>query len=237
MHVVKNGLRRFARVLPSGGHGRYMQGNMQLLLQCARLRGPEGKVLVASSNGLSTAVCSGVKSGSSDNQLQTQVPVPIRPERLRKYVRIEWSPQETLSFIKIMLEESPKFFDEHGQPRRNGFYKYIEDTYVTHKKQLHEDRNLSTIRSYWGDLCRTIRDPKYRGAAVALYDLDEGSVSRILDIPDVQLPSKGKKYEENRIKAVIRKYKDPFGLGEAHTSKEASQTLKRQRAPPCQLNL
>jgi hypothetical protein len=48
---------------------------MQLLLQYARLRGPEGKLLVASSDGLSTAVWSGAKSGSSDIQLQTQVPV------------------------------------------------------------------------------------------------------------------------------------------------------------------
>jgi hypothetical protein len=89
---------------------------------------------------------------------------------------------------------------------------------VTHKKP--EDRNSSTIRCDWDDLCRTIRDPKYRGAAVALYELDEGSVSKILDIPDVQLPSKGKKHEENRIKAVVRKYKemDPLILGEAHTN-------------------
>lgn len=54
---------------------------------------------------------------------------------------------------------------------------------------------------------------------MTLYDLDEDSVSKILGIPDVQLPSKGKKHEVKRIKAV-RKFKEmnPFGPGEALTN-------------------
>jgi hypothetical protein len=55
---------------------------------------------------------------------------------------------------------------------------------------------------------------------VAIYELDEESILKILDIPDVQLPNKGKKHEGNRIKAVMRKYKEmnPSGPGEVQTN-------------------
>ena len=214
--------------------------NIQLILQYGRLRGPQGKLLVASSGGTSTVPVQTVGTNVYEERLSnTLAHVPVRPERTRKYVRIEWSPKETLTFIKIMLEESPKFYDENGKSKRSGFYKYIEDTYVTHKKLLHEDRNSFTLRCYWGDLCRTIRDPKYREAAVALYELDKESLQKIMDIPAFQVPSKGRRYEEYRIKAVVRKYREmnPPGPGEADTSKEAGERTKRQRAPPRRLNL
>lgn len=166
--------------------------------------------------------------------------IAVRPDIVRKFYQTEWKPEETKVFINIMLQEKTKYFDAQGRSIRPGFYKHIEETYVIEKKVLHQNRSSSTIRSYWGDVCRTIRDDKYRKTAVALYQLDDETVDKILTMPVEQVPSKGKEHDSSRIRAVVRKFKEMNPGNEPLASTEEEGVMnqgRRRRIPTTRMNL
>jgi hypothetical protein len=182
--------------------------NIAMLLKYSKLRGPGGKLLLAISESHPDLPKIRMQI-STYISAQKEIAQICRPAVIvRKFYQTEWKPEETKIFINIMLQEKIKYFDAQGRSIRPGFYKYIEETYVLEKKLLHPNRNSSTIRSYWGNLCRTIRDEKYRKAAVALYQLDDETVNKILTMPVEQVPSKGKEHDSSRIRAVVRKFKE-----------------------------
>lgn len=221
--------------------------NTAMLLKYAKLRGPGGKLLLVSSEfrmtvaGMPTLRTQNFFSTSTDDGSSAQN-IPVRPDIVRKFYQTEWKPEETKVFIDIMLQEKSKYFDAQGRSIRPGFYKHIEETYVMEKKLLHPNRNSSTIRSYWGDVCRTIRDEKYRAAAVALYQLDDETVNKILAMPVQQVPSKGKEHDNCRIRAVVKKLKEmnarnePLACTEGEGADATSQG-KRRRIPTTRMNL
>lgn len=169
--------------------------NMQLLKGIKKLRGPGARLIMDVGAG-----CSG--SHMVSKTLPSTMTVPVRQERVQRFVRTPWTAEETKLLIKVILKAI-----EEGTAR-SGFYKYIEHTYVGQEKPsvLHPSRNASNIRGHWGDLCRTVRDEVLRDAAVALYDLDEETLNKILNLPQSHVPSKG--HDDRRIAAVIKKHKE-----------------------------
>lgn len=167
--------------------------NIELLQEMKKLRGPRGRVIIERGTGCCR---------THIHSLPAQMAVPVRQERLKRFARTPWTVEESKSLIHIILKEI-----DDGKIT-SGFYKYIEHTYVGHETAslLHPSRNSSNIRGHWGDLCRTIQDQIFRDAAVALYELDEETLHKILTVPDKYVPSKG--HDDRRVAAVIRKHRE-----------------------------